>query len=370
MRRRSTHDGGSNFWPGYVDAMVNVVLNLLFLVAMFAISAAVLGSNKGTPPLVYSATGDDLPGPVGGWPHGPQGSNDTRTSATQHDLADSAQASLLSQAPSALTSSALTEGTPDSALARPQQGAQVGRLGGRDTSRDEVIYISSSESVVVPSAGQLRAARAGGAQARESDPQQGATAVRQSEVAATSSNNQTQYAGINGKTAQAAAAERPDGALLLASPLPTASIQVSDVQRAMGASRARVMRRELPTGQLFMIDLPAGVDPVLEMSRPQMIATLRTIAPVSDRQNLQVWTIAPAEEGSPVRRFAYLALAGLRNALVAQGWPTSEIDMRLALGALPKSGNLRLYLNVRNTAGADSSAVSVSAGSIAGSSQP
>ena len=37
--------GAANFWPGYVDAMVNVVLNLLFMVALFGITLAVF-SNK------------------------------------------------------------------------------------------------------------------------------------------------------------------------------------------------------------------------------------------------------------------------------------------------------------------------------------
>lgn len=42
MRRRKKAIGGAtNFWPGYVDAMTNVVLNLLFMVAMFGITLAV-----------------------------------------------------------------------------------------------------------------------------------------------------------------------------------------------------------------------------------------------------------------------------------------------------------------------------------------
>ncbi|WP_416548794.1 hypothetical protein ACHEXK_07645 [Limnohabitans sp. DCL3] len=48
MRSRSRSlDGAGNFWPGYVDAMSNVVMNLLFLVAMFAISAGILGASQG-----------------------------------------------------------------------------------------------------------------------------------------------------------------------------------------------------------------------------------------------------------------------------------------------------------------------------------
>lgn len=43
MRKKSA-PGAANFWPGYVDAMTNVVLNLLFMVAMFGISLAVFNA--------------------------------------------------------------------------------------------------------------------------------------------------------------------------------------------------------------------------------------------------------------------------------------------------------------------------------------
>jgi hypothetical protein len=38
--------GAANFWPGYVDAMVNVVLNLLFMVALFGITLAVFSNQN------------------------------------------------------------------------------------------------------------------------------------------------------------------------------------------------------------------------------------------------------------------------------------------------------------------------------------
>jgi hypothetical protein len=38
--------GAANFWPGYVDAMVNVVLNLLFMVALFGITLAVFSNQS------------------------------------------------------------------------------------------------------------------------------------------------------------------------------------------------------------------------------------------------------------------------------------------------------------------------------------
>lgn len=43
-RRKKAIGGAANFWPGYVDAMTNVVLNLLFMVALFGITLAVFSN--------------------------------------------------------------------------------------------------------------------------------------------------------------------------------------------------------------------------------------------------------------------------------------------------------------------------------------
>ncbi len=43
QQRRRRSSGIDTYWPGYVDALVNVVLNLMFLVAMLAVGSFVLG---------------------------------------------------------------------------------------------------------------------------------------------------------------------------------------------------------------------------------------------------------------------------------------------------------------------------------------
>jgi hypothetical protein len=44
--RASHEEDEGHFWPGYVDALVNVVMNLLFLLAIFAITFLVISSLK------------------------------------------------------------------------------------------------------------------------------------------------------------------------------------------------------------------------------------------------------------------------------------------------------------------------------------
>ncbi len=47
MHRPRGKMASSNYWPGYVDALTNVVLNLLFLVAIFAMGVFSLGMEAG-----------------------------------------------------------------------------------------------------------------------------------------------------------------------------------------------------------------------------------------------------------------------------------------------------------------------------------
>lgn len=43
LRKRRHHEHSEGYWPGYVDALTNVVLNLLFLVAILAAGVFALG---------------------------------------------------------------------------------------------------------------------------------------------------------------------------------------------------------------------------------------------------------------------------------------------------------------------------------------
>ena len=64
-KTRSSHEEDEgHFWPGYVDALVNVVMNLLFLLAIFAITFLVISGLKSsgsgeTTPLQIVANSQD-----------------------------------------------------------------------------------------------------------------------------------------------------------------------------------------------------------------------------------------------------------------------------------------------------------------------
>lgn len=316
MKRKPSISSGSNFWPGYVDAMVNVVLNLLFLVAMFAISAAVLGSGKGTPPLVHSPQGDAHQAPVGGW----------ATAAPPGNGAES------------LVTSRSTQPSDSREVAQPSQVVGQQRSKGRDTGRDEVVYATEPHAV-----GALKPA------------EQGNNTVAQPlrPMAPTLSNAQSPKA----TPANLGRYEPPSAQ---SAPQPTVSLQVADAHKALGTSRARITRRDTAEGRVFMIDLPLGAEPIEELARPQMVATLRNIAPVSERQQLMLWTYASSEDAQ-MRRTAYLALASLRNALVGQGWSPRAIDTQLAAtGQTTSQGGVRLYLVVRQLSASEPAALSLS----------
>lgn len=45
-KRRRVEESGDHFWPGYVDALTNVVINLLFLLAIFLLTVFVVSTFK------------------------------------------------------------------------------------------------------------------------------------------------------------------------------------------------------------------------------------------------------------------------------------------------------------------------------------
>jgi hypothetical protein len=54
-----------SYWPGYVDAIINVVLNILFIVALFTLA---LSTVEFSPPKVVQSTPDTTPAPQGAQP--------------------------------------------------------------------------------------------------------------------------------------------------------------------------------------------------------------------------------------------------------------------------------------------------------------
>lgn len=61
MKRRRVGDSGSSYWPGYVDALTNVVLNLLFLVAIFSAGIFSMGMQAARSKLEQIREAVDVP---------------------------------------------------------------------------------------------------------------------------------------------------------------------------------------------------------------------------------------------------------------------------------------------------------------------
>lgn len=60
-RKKKAQPGGPNFWPGYVDALTNVVLNLVFMVGIFAVGLMAFGMRSGMLAMQTAALERDRP---------------------------------------------------------------------------------------------------------------------------------------------------------------------------------------------------------------------------------------------------------------------------------------------------------------------
>jgi hypothetical protein len=313
--------------------MVNVVLNLLFLVAMFAISAAVLGSNKGIPPLVHNALGDDLLGPVGGWKADNALVNDPSSAPTTSTKFSSSDAT--TQRPE----SPRNEDLPSGSLMGTSSAQKPGRQG-LDTHPMTGNFLATSPSVVIdagPNSSPLRT-QSTPFESRELTKVHASAEVLTSETQALSNSNQN--------LAPSGAQSKPDPRTpTQASPLPTVSLQVNDASKPMGRSRARITRSELSNGELLVISLPADSDPFDEMARPQINVTLRSVVAAINTHRVELWSYS-TDRDVRAQRGAYIALASLRNLLVAQGWSPRQIDTRMELGPPPANGEHRIYIKV------------------------
>lgn len=293
MRRKKASGGGAaNFWPGYVDAMTNVVLNLLFMVAMFGITLAVFSQQgKG---------GDDSGQP---------------------------QEERLKQPPDAVTGWPQLAG---SSAALPRQPGQAG------------LPTNVALAPVPPVSGPLGSSRTlsgtGSAGLGSSGP--GSVGAGQS--------NAGLPTGLSSPAAGMAAQNAARGGSATGTSRATASgeqadILVADAYERRGGPAVTLSRRTDVNGRtILIVDAPSGSDPVGPLQRASIGASLRTLFP-ADSQRVKLWTSVSRADPA-ARRSAYLALSTLRNQLIANGLPASAMEVRVYEGSGPQSGGLRLYV--------------------------
>jgi hypothetical protein len=274
--------GAANFWPGYVDAMVNVVLNLLFMVALFGITLAVFSKQS---------------------KKGADGDTETQTEG---------EAAALSP--------------PDATLGWPAQDVPpTPLLRDPDNAGDPTNIRAPSAPVVSGPLGPTRLgdnmgrADTGGASANQSAPSgSGAAPVN---------------APGAGQALRPGRQAGPDAT----------DIVVADAFARKAGPPVTVTRRATSSGQVILtLDAESGADPVGAFNRASVAAALKeNIRPNS--RKVKLWTSIPRADPN-MRRSAYLALTTLRNQLITAGVPASAMEVRVYEGAGSASGGLRLFV--------------------------
>jgi hypothetical protein len=282
-RGKKAIGGAANFWPGYVDAMVNVVLNLLFMVAMFGITLAVFSSQS------KKGTGGD---------------------------SDNAVAIL---SPSNAT---LGWAAPDAPSTSPMR--QIDDVG------DPVNVRVPSAPVVSGPLGPTRLGdNMGRAETGVATPNQNA---RSGSGTASANVAGANVSGI-GQAVRSGTQTGPDAT----------NIVVADAFVRKSTQSVTVTRRATSSGQVILtLDAETGADPVGAFNRAMVTATLiKNIRP--DSRKVKLWASIPRADPN-MRRNAYLALTTLRNQLLTIGVPATAMEVRVYEGAGSASGGLRLFI--------------------------
>lgn len=303
MRRKKASGGGAaNFWPGYVDAMTNVVLNLLFMVAMFGITLA-----------VFSQQG--------------KGGGDS----------GQPQEGALKQPANAITGWPDLSGSLD---AQPRQPGQTGLPTNVAMAPLPPVTGPLGSSRTMSGTGQSGNGQSGNGQSGSGSLGAGQGGAGQSNaelVTGAPSSPAGSGAQLAGRDGRSTATRRGDTSR------EQADIVVADAYERRGGPPVSFTRRTDVNGRtILMIDAPNGSDPVGPLQRASVGAALRGVVPPGS-QRVQLWTSVPRSDPAS-RRTAYLALSSLRNQLLTIGLPASAMEVRVYEGAGPQTGGLRLYV--------------------------
>lgn len=319
-RRRSSVQQAVNYWPGYVDALTNVVLNLLFLIAMFGTVIAVLNTAPGK--------GKPQPGKTPADGAAPPRNDGLIRVLVPGDGAGSGP--LLP--PVAVNgepvgqSTGVSSGAAPSAVPGPVPGPVLGPVPG--ARRDQAGQGAGGAATV-------RAARPGPDLAR------GGAAAR---VAGPTGTQAPGLADRAGDPSRRTGPGQQGGGYPPAGATGELRFSVVDAYQRRLMPGVRFLRQPASGGgTLVTVGLANGTEPVAALRQPSVRTALATALGDSPQGRVRLWTATRLTDPT-LRRTAYLALIEARNQLIALGYRPEAIDLRLIEGTAGTRDEQHIYL--------------------------
>lgn len=337
-RRRQSQVSAVNFWPGYVDALTNVVLNLVFLIAIFGTALAVINS---MPQATGTGSGraDESPQRVQVTVNGGMEGGATLLGTGGAIGLGQSNVALATVAPGATRQVGPRPGQglvprPSPALDAGSGGAFAPTKSGPATGARGTLAVAGSreraEAVGATTLSRRNDARVA-TEARPSGGPSGGARLADAQPGVVQPGAGRQGGGYP-------FAGLPDGPL---------SFAVVDAYQRRFMPGVRLVPRPAPGGgQLLTIGLAVGTEPVAALRQPAFRTTLRALlsnggGPALGR--VRLWTATRLAD--PIlRRTAYLALIEARSQLLALGYPAAAIELRLTEGSAATADEKQIYL--------------------------
>lgn len=331
MKRRSRlrAPAAVNYWPGYVDALTNVVLNLLFLIAMFGIALTVLNNRAGGVKRQGRDSADQ---------DGPMGGKQREESGAMRALAAGAGDGSGQGGPVRINQLA-GRSAPTLAVGAPGDGS--GTVAGAARGAGSAAGGPVRRELAVAGSSAARFALADGRQ-RRTEPEPASVPAGKTITGATSEPASPPLRS-NGPGRQGGGYAMPG---LPGGPL---DFGVVDAYQRRYVPGVRILRRQMDDGQtLLTVSLARGTEPVTALQqgsfRTSLIAALAR-DPAASVGRVRVWAATRLIDPTR-RRTAYLALIAARNQLLALGYPPAAIEMRLIEGGDDSKGEQKIYILV------------------------
>lgn len=314
MKKRSSYRS-ENYWPGYVDALVNVILNLVFMVAVFLIALVVASS-------VEKANVLKTEIPI------VEKLKNVRFGDFETDL-----------------DFGLSQVTPQ--ILANFQNATIDRSDAETSGPIKVLpFHVSSEEVELPSTFSGFAPKpvrvTSGARpavtSSEAEKLQrhAATALVDAEGDETSSTPQATATEGDGNETEETIKQN-------ALPESLISIVIADGYSGRGGPNAQLSKRIDSSGRTVLtIDLPVLADPVTSLSRDYLSDAFKAVLPLESERFTLLFT---TELDEPTRRrSAYLALSVIRNQLIQVGVDPARIDVQLLNGRAINDTSVKIFV--------------------------
>jgi hypothetical protein len=328
-------DAADIFWPGYVDAVSNLAINLLFVIAVLVIFALAAVTQIGENSKAKNAAAEVDGGKKQGAMPVPEMLNPEVKTALEQAASEQITQARLAQVDSMGTASANTETADKAALVKALAAQKIAQ----QEAAEKASELKKTQQALTTALASLKTIKSKPDESSAKDSQSESAQSAQAAKSASGSTAQSKSASpteASGKVTGNQQLEAP-----VAPPVKEDRLELVQATQKQAIAANAKNESSLGSNGVLVAFSPDAID-LSDAEAAEVVSKINTFAPLANSQ--WVISVVSPKGFSEATRLAYYRVNALRNLLLKNGASPASIELSIVESESPSANNTRVLV--------------------------